>query len=196
MRSVPLFVVLLASGASAATIDFDQFPAGQTAGALDFAGVVNVSSSTGSLFVYNSGNFGMPAQGGVCGLTSVFTCLGTLSFSFAQPVEQVSFGAYFVGAGDASSVSAYAGTTLLGQLSVNAGGQYGFGALSGITNLVFADLGSLSGGVAYGGFTYVNVPPPPPPPPPAVPLPGALGLQASAVALGAFLLRRRRGPEK
>lgn len=164
------------------------------------------------IYLYHSGDFGMPDSGGVCALTPGFSCTGDLMISFLQPVTDLTFNGYFAAPADSVLVSVFGGGGLLAREQVwgNATGilAFDFSSLGRIDRLTIEDRSNpLTQGVAFGNFRY-NLweppvkpssgpsTPPPSPPPSVVPLPGSGPLALAAIALWltfAAGLRRRPG---
>lgn len=130
-----------------------------------------------AIFVYRTGDFGIPTGGGFCALANGFVCKGQATLTFDQPVTGLAFNAYFAGPGDQARISAFAGTALLRTVVVRRNGPIDLSVLQGVTQVTFTDESTPSGtGIAYADFQYTPQPPPPPPPPPEVtpvPLPSA-----------------------
>jgi hypothetical protein len=168
------FVFFSFGRAFAATLDFDAHPSGIAASPLTFETAAISESSGGALFVYGTGDFGMPARGGVCALQTGFSCTGDVSLLFIGPVSNLSFKGHFASVADRATISVFSGDTLLGFMLVsgNADGriEIDFGETSGITRVQIENLsGPVGKGIAYGEFDFdvdtPNAPPPPPLPP-------------------------------
>ncbi len=153
LLSLLAFVFLAESPAGAATLDFAIFPRAKTPGPLQFSDVATVQSD-GALFVYGSGDFGMPNTGGICALQSDFTCTGKFSLLFIGPISDLSFKGFFAGSSDQAVVTAYAGDQRLATQLVlgNASEQFdvSFAVFSGITRV---DVAVSSTGPARGSPT-------------------------------------------
>lgn len=164
-----LLFFLACSQTVAATLDFSVFPKGATTDTLNFPGVAVVESTHGSLFVYGTGDFGMPDTGGLCGLQADFTCTGGFSLLFIGPVSNLTFKGYFATSSDGSLISAYSGDALLGRQLVS-GGSSGtfvvdFSGLPGIDRIDIASTPTTAdNGIAYGDFDFEILPPDTPPP--------------------------------
>lgn len=217
-----IFAVALALGlwqhgaATAATLDFDAIllgglQSGPAGSLLDLGdATLSVTSDTGTIFIFNSDDYGPPVQdgGAFCAVIGDGTfgdrCTGSASIVFLRPVSDVSFTALYVGPGDGATVTAYAGTDLLASVAITAVGEVlGLIGLEGITRLDFVDT-SVPGpdrlvegqpvrvgtGIAYTGIDYTVLPDPPVVIAP-IPLPAGGWLVLSALASLAFLRRRR-----
>ena len=222
MRRATFFAVALGLGlsqagaATAATLDFDTVLQGDLlsgpAGPIVDLGdaTLTVTSDTGSIFIFNSDDYGAPVQegGAFCAVIGDGTfgdrCTGSASIVFLRPVSDVSFTALYVGPGDGATVTAYAGTDLLASVAITAVGEVlDLLGLDGITRLDFLDA-SVPGpdvvvdgkpvrvgtGIAYTGFEFTPTPDPPVVIAP-IPLPAGGWLVLSALASFALLRRRR-----
>lgn len=170
-----VFAVFGFGQACAATLDFNFFPSGVAAAPLQFPTAAISESSGGALFVYGTGDFGMPARGGVCALQTEFSCTGDVSLLFIGPVSNLTFKGFYGEVADRATISAYSGDELLAFLLVsgNADGQVDvdFGGISGITRVQIENLSGLDGkGIAYGDFNFDVDPPGTPPPSPLPPV--------------------------
>lgn len=177
-----LFLIGLGFGqACAATLNFDFYPPGIATEPLRFSTAAISESSGGALFVYGTGDFGMPARGGVCALQTGFSCTGDVSLLFVGPVSNLTFKGYFASVADKATISAFSGDILLGFMLVsgNADGRLDidFGGTSGITRIQIENLSDPIGkGIAYGDFNF-DLDPPDAPPPQQIP-PVALSFDA------------------
>lgn len=143
----------------AATLNFDTLPSGQTTTPLSMPNVAISESSGGALFVYHTGEFGMPAGGGVCALQSDFSCTGDVSLLFIGPVKNLKFKGLFATGTDRATIAAYAGDTLVTYAVVSGGSEGEFDVdlskASGITRLKITDRSdATSRGISFGGFGY------------------------------------------
>lgn len=191
--TILLSTVLACASASAATLNFESLGPGNI-GSPSASLPEALISGTGTILYTNEYFFG---QGGsVC---SAFTtpdstsCTGNLQITFTTAVSQLSFQAIGFDEGDNVTISAYAGSSLLGSLLVATppegvpGGEdvvVDFSAFSGVTKLSFEDQKSTGAGLAYGKFSFT---PTSPVPEPATGLLMLLGV----AALGQFARRRR-----
>jgi hypothetical protein len=191
--TILLSTVLACASASAATLNFESLSSGNI-GSPSASLPEALISGTGTILYTNEYFVG---QGGsVC---SAFTtpdstsCTGDLEISFTSAVSRLSFQAIGFDEGDNVTISAYAGSSLLGSLLVATppegvpGGEdvvVDFSAFSGVTKLSFEDQKSTGAGLAYGKFSFT---PTSPVPEPATGLLMLLGV----AALGQFARRRR-----
>lgn len=163
-----LLFALACTQAVAATLDFNVFTKGTTNDDLNFPGVAVVQSTHGSLFVYGTGDFGMPDTGGLCGLQADFSCTGGFSLLFIGPVADLTFKGYFATSSDGSLISAYSGDALVGRQLVT-GGDSGtftvdFSGTPGIDRIDIASTPTTAdNGIAYGDFNFEILPPDAPP---------------------------------
>jgi hypothetical protein len=171
--------------AAAATLRFDvPGPAGPVKGVVGTSLAVTdavLTAGTGSdLFIYRSGDFGIPKGGGFCALSSGFVCRGQATLTFEQPVNGLSFNGRYAGRGDRARVSVFAGDVLLRTVVVRRNGRIDFSDLEGVTAITFADASRRFGtGIAYARFRYTLQPPPVTP----VPVPPAGAMMIASLAL-------------
>jgi hypothetical protein len=154
----------------AATLNFDSHPPGVATAPLRFPDVLISHGNGGALFVYGTGDFGMPVGGAVCGLQTDFTCTGDVSLLFIGAVSDLKFSGFDASISDKATISAYSDDYLLSVLLISGTSDgkidIDFTGVSGITRIEIADHSStLSRGIAYGSFVYDPDPPGPPPPP-------------------------------
>lgn len=202
-----------AGAAAAATLDFDAYPSGPVGSSLSLTGAeLSVTSASGSIFIFDSADYGAPVQdgGAFCAVIGTGSfgdrCTGSASIVFLRPVQDVSFTALWVGPGDTSLVSVYAGAELLASATIDAiGPVLDFLGLGGITRIDFLDQSTAGGdilvegrsirvgtGIAYTGFGFEPMPDPPIEVAP-IPLPATGWLVLSALAGLLALRRERRG---
>jgi hypothetical protein len=191
--TILLSTVLACAPASAATLNFESLSSGNI-GSPSASLPEALISGTGTILYTNEYFVG---QGGsVC---SAFTtldstsCTGDLEISFTSAVSRLSFQAIGFDEGDSVTISAYAGSSLLGSQVVAAPQDaepdpqqevvVDFSAFSGVTKLSFDDE-STGSGLAYGKFSFT---PTSPVPEPATGLLTLLGV----AALGQFARRRQ-----
>ena len=183
--TILLSSVLACASASAATLNFESLSSGNI-GSPSASLTEALISGTGTILYTNEYFVG---QGGsVC---SAFTtsdstsCTGNLQINFTTAVSQLSFQARGFDEGDNVTISAYAGSSLLGSLLVATPEDVvvDFSAFSGVTKLFFEDE-STGAGLAYGKFSFT---PTSPVPEPATGLLTLLGV----AALGQFARRRQ-----
>ena len=184
--TILLSTVLACASASAATLNFESLSSGNI-GSPSASLTEALISGTGTILYTNEYFIG---QGGsVC---SAFTtpdstsCTGNLQIAFTTAVSQLSFQARGFDEGDNVTISAYAGSSLLGSLLVATPEDVvvDFSAFSGVTKLSFEDQKSTGAGLAYGKFSFT---PTSPVPEPATGLLTLLGV----AALGQFARRRQ-----
>lgn len=192
--TILLSTLLACASASAATLNFESLSSGNTGSPSASLPEAQISG-TGTVLYTNE--FFAGQGGSVC---SAFTtpdstsCTGDLQISFATAVSQLSLRAIGLDGGDSVTISAYAGSSLLGSRLVAAPADaepdpqqevvVDFSAYSGVTKLVFDDQ-STGSGLAYGKFSFAPLASPVP-----EPATGVLTLLGAA-ALGWFVRRRQ-----
>ncbi len=159
---------------TAATLNFDIIPFGVTDSPVVLANATVANTKGEGLYIYNSGLYGMPLGGGVCGLQTGYSCTGDLSLSFSNPISNLKLRGYTASLTDGAKITAYAEDVAVGTLlitgTVNEQVDVSFKGLSGITRLdIFDRSNPVSRGIAYGDF-YFDIDPPKPPGPPKPPL--------------------------
>jgi hypothetical protein len=191
--TILLSTVLACASASAATLNFESLSSGNI-GSPSASLPEALISGTGTILYTNEYFVG---QGGsVC---SAFTtpdstsCTGNLQITFTTAVNQLSLRAIGVDGGDSVTISAYAGSSLLGSQVVAAPQDaepdpqqevvVDFSAFSGVTKLSFEDQ-STGAGLAYGKFSFTPTSP--------VPEPATWLLTLLGVAALGQLARRRQ----
>ncbi len=172
--------VLLGLSAAASTVDFDAVPPGERSRPFQTQSVVVQSGAGSTLFIYNSGDFGMPRLGGFCMLGSDFSCSGNGMLLFSDPVSQLSLRSRFVGRGDRATLRAWSGPTLVDEHTVTSDEIFSFKG-EGITRMEITGRRSPSGGVAFSSVSFVKAEEPPAPSPVDAPL--SLLSLGSALAL-------------
>ena len=193
--SILLSTLLACASASAATLNFESLSSGNLGSPSASLPQAQVSG-TGTVLYLNEYFLG---QGGsVCSAYTTqdsTTCTGDLQITFTSAVSQLSLHAIGFDAGDSVTISAYAGSSLLGSLQFATPPGVDtdpdpvlvdFSAYSGVTKLVFDDQSSGSG-LAYGKFSFT--PSVSPVPEPATGLMMLLGV----AAIGRFVRRRQAG---
>ncbi len=153
------------------------------------------------LFVYRSGDFGMPLNGGFCAYDKSGRCMGDVTLDFGGPIADLTFSAFWAKLTDGVFVSLFNGVELIysGLFMGTSSGtiRFDFTQYGTLTSMTLQDRSSvLTKGMAFGGFRYREVtivpPPPPPDPPPApVPLPAPLLLLGGGLGALALLARKR-----
>lgn len=191
--TILLSTVLACASASAETLNFESLSFGNI-GSPSASLPEALISGTGTILYTNEYFVG---QGGsVC---SAFTtpdstsCTGNLQITFTTAVNQLSLRAIGVDGGDSVTISAYAGSSLLGSQVVAAPQDaepdprqevvVDFSAFSGVTKLSFEDQ-STGAGLAYGKFSFTPTSP--------VPEPATWLLTLLGVAALGQLARRRQ----
>ena len=183
--TILLSTVLACASASAATLNFESLSSGNLGSSSAVLPEAQISG-TGTILYTNEYFAG--EGGSVCSAFTTSTstsCTGDLQIIFTTAVSQLSLEAIGFDDGDSVTISAYAGSSLLGsrQVATPDDGVVDFSAFSGVTKLVFDDQ-STGSGLAYGKFSFT--PSVSPVPEPATGLLMVLG----AAALGQFARRR------
>ncbi len=175
------------------SLDFGAFPAGSRSSPLQFQDVIAAGLNGSDLYVYHSGDFGMPTGGGVCALSSSFACTGDLEFAFLVPISGLTFDGYFATPSDSVLVSLFSGGTLLTS-ELFRGNDTGtilfdFSAFQKIDLVTILDRSNAqTKGMAFGNFQYTYwQPPQASPPPAAVPLPGSGAMVITGLLAGLAL---------
>jgi hypothetical protein len=191
--TILLSTVLACASASAETLNFESLSFGNI-GSPSASLPEALISGTGTILYTNEYFVG---QGG--SVFSAFTtpdstsCTGNLQITFTTAVNQLSLRAIGVDGGDSVTISAYAGSSLLGSQVVAAPQDaepdpqqevvVDFSAFSGVTKLSFEDQ-STGAGLAYGKFSFTPTSP--------VPEPATWLLTLLGVAALGQLARRRQ----
>ena len=168
-------------------LDFDDAVlAGKSLLNLPGASVSNLDG--GGLFIYGSGTFGMPENGGFCALADLEssdpTCKADALISFSAPVSNLSFESFFVSKGDTAIVRAMIGDFAVPDMIVSTARTIDLTVWSGITQVfIFDKSGSGDAGIAYGRFSYVVT---------TVPVPAGMPLLLAAIVLMGNLRARNR----
>jgi hypothetical protein len=181
--------------AAAASLQFDTVPgepapiSGTVGRALTLDGARLSTPRPSRVFVYRTGDFGIPTGGGFCALASGFTCKGRATLRFDTPVSGLMFDAFFAGRGDRARVTAFAGNVRLGSVLVRRDGLVDLSRFEGVTRITFRDRSTREGtGIAWGNFRHDD-------PVTPVPLPPAGVMMAATMLLvagGAARLRLRQ----
>ena len=183
--TILMSTVLACAPASAATLSFESLSSGNL-GSSSASLAEALISGTGTVLYTNE--YFVGEGGSVCSAfttSSSTSCTGDLEISFTTAVNQLSLQAIGFDEGDSVTISAYAGSSLLGSQQVDtADGVVDFSAFSGVTKLVFDDQ-STGSGLAYGKFSFTQLTSPVP-----EPATGLLMLLGVA-ALGQFVRRRQ-----
>ncbi len=185
--TILLSTVLACASASAATLNFESLSSGNlgTSSAILPEALI---SGTGTGTILFTTEYFAGEGGSVCSAFTTPTstsCTGDLEITFTTAVGQLSLQTIGFDDGDSVTISAYAGSSLLGSKKVDTDlGVVDFSAFSGVTKLVFEDQ-STGSGLAYGKFSFTPLTSP-------VPEPAAGLLMVLGVAtLGQFARRRQ-----
>lgn len=200
VATILLSAVLACGTASADTLNFEPLgPAELTPAKLDLDGtIIQGSSSSTRLYIFASDvDLGLTTGdgGAVCSAfrpdPKTLSCAADMQISFKTAVSNLSLQTFGHDDGDSVTISAYAGSTLLGiPQVVTSNTVVDFSALSGVTKLVFEDhsTGDNGGsGYAFGKFSFTSSVSP-------VPEPAAgLMMVLGVAAIGHFARRRQAG---
>lgn len=192
--TILLSTLLACASASAATLSFESLSSGNLGSPSASLPQAQISG-TGTVLYLNEYFLG---QGGsVCSAfttSSSTSCTGDLQITFTSAVSELSLSAIGIDDGDSVTISAYAGSSLLGSRLVappligdpdpTQAVLVDFSSYSGVTKLVFDDQ-STGSGVAYGKFSFTSSVSPVPEP--ATGLMMVLGV----AAIGHFARRRQ-----
>jgi hypothetical protein len=190
--TILLSTLLTCASASAATLNFETLSSGNLGSSSAILPEAKISG-TGTILYTNEYFAG--EGGSVCSAFTTSTstsCTGDLQITFTTAVSQLSLQTigYDEGIGndigDSVTISAYAGSLLLGSQVIAADTTVDFSAYSGVTKLVFDDQ-STSSGFAYGKFSFTSSVSPVPEP--ATGLMMVLGV----AAIGRYARRRQVG---
>ncbi len=185
--TILLSTVLACASASAATLNFESLSSGNLGTSSAILPEAKISG-TGTILYTNE--YFVNEGGSVCSAFTTSTstsCTGDLQIAFTTAVSQLSLEAIGYDDGDSVTISAYAGSSLLGSRQVDTDkGVVDFSAFSGVTKLLFDDQ-STGSGFAYGKFSFTSLTSPVPEP--------ATGLMMvlGAAAVGCVARRRRAG---
>ena len=173
---------LLPVSAMASSIDFED-PIEVQESEVVFPGATLTNLDGYEVFLYRSGEFGMPEGGGFCALSPGFECRGDTLLAFESPVNNLMFESFFVALGDRASLEIYRGDELLSEVRVDRQNtKVDLSEFGDVTSIFFDSRSTrAAAGLAYGAFTFEVA---------EVPLPPAL--PAFALALGVLFLARRR----
>lgn len=186
--SILLSTALAGASASAETLNFELLPVGDLGAAVADLPQAHIQSLGTTLF---ANEFFSGAGGSICAAyhpaPDTTSCASDLQIDFNFAVSQLSLHTIGYDAGDSVTISAYAGSSLLGSRVVASDGAVDFSSYTGITKLVFDDQ-SAGSGFAYGHFSFI-------PSASAVPEPTSalLMLLGSAALIG---VRARRQPSR
>jgi hypothetical protein len=173
-------------------LGFDAFTNGLNATTLDLGKAVIRQVSGGRIFVYRTGSFGMPQNGGICAFEND-TCMGDLLLEFDVPVIDLIFAAYFAKSSDAAFISLFDGDTLLSKTKFfgNPAGtiRFDFSSANRLTKVLIEDASAGEfKGMAFGDFKYRNYVAPVLPP---IPVPASVFLMLAGVMMLLGLRSRR-----
>lgn len=119
------------------------------------------NTSGGDIFVYHSGDYGLPEGGGFCALNRFdFSCTADISIEFLAPITELTFSGFFAGPTDAAFLTLFDGTDTVFQglftgNDVDGLILFDFSWLSRITRILIEDRSIFaSGGIAYGNFEF------------------------------------------
>jgi len=117
----------LGSMAQAAVLDFSVFSSGDTGLSSLPVGDATVNVPTGTVFVYQPGDFGaFTTSGGLCPLSGTgFNCQTDWSLDFNYGVTNLIFETAFFGTGDSVQIEWFDGATSLGSLGRVADDPFG-----------------------------------------------------------------------
>lgn len=186
--SILLSTALACASASAETLNFEILPVGDLGTAVADLPQAHIQSLGTTLY---ANEFFTGTGGSICAAyhpaVDTTSCASDLLINFNFAVSQLSLHTIGYDDGDSVTISAYAGSSLLGSQVVSADGAVDFSSYTGITKLVFDDQ-SAGSGFAYGSFSFI-------PSASAVPEPTSalLMLLGSAALIGA---RARRQPSR
>jgi hypothetical protein len=188
-------------------IGFDSLASGVGPSSAKLGKITITAWGTDRLFVYRSGDFGMPTNGGFCAYDLSGRCMGDATLDFGGPIDDLTFAGFWAKLTDGVFVSLFNGAELVyaGLFMGTTSGtiRFDFSQYGTLTRLTLQDRSNvLTKGMAFGDFRYREVtiaPPPDPEPPPApVPLPAPLlllGTLLGGLAVAAHGRRAvRNGP--
>ena len=70
------------------------------------------------IFVYESGQYGLPESGGLCGFDTGFWCTADLYFDFFEEIADLEFETFFFGGDDKILAQIFAGDVLLSEFDI------------------------------------------------------------------------------
>lgn len=193
--TILLSTVLACASASADTLDFEPFGSGERIPAtLDLSGTLIEGYGSSLFIIANDVELGIPsgAGGAVCSAyrpeQDILSCAADMRITFKTAVNNLSLQTFGYDDGDSVTISAWAGSSLLGSQVVTGNGTVDFTALTDVTKLEFDDQSSgLNGGSGFAYSKFSFTPLASPVPEPATGLLMVLGV----AALGQFARRRQ-----
>ena len=181
----------LAGQAQAATFDFTPYGTENGQGILA-SNVLALPGGTfsnpdGRLFARGplmDGAIILAPLGSICALPQVgYNCKSNLLLEFDAPVSNFSVETFFFEFNDEVTITIFGALGELASQVITSATVVNFGAISGITSVLFDDDSAQGKGFQYGNFSFDVSP---------VPLPAAAPLVAAGLGLIGFAARRRR----
>lgn len=155
--SILLSTALACASASAETLNFDSLSIGDLGAPVLDLPQAHIQSLGTTLFAVAP----LPGTGSSTSICAAYhpaidttSCASDLLINFNFAVSQLRWNTIGYDAGDSVTISAYAGSSLLGSQVVAADGVVDFSSYTGITKLVFDDQ-STGSGFAYGSFSFI-----------------------------------------
>jgi hypothetical protein len=182
----------LAGQAHAATFDFTPYGTENGQGILASNVLAlpggTFSNADGRLFargpLMDDGGIILAPLGSICGLPQVgYHCRLDLLLEFDAPVSNFSVETFFFEFNDEVTITIFGALGELASQVITSATVVNFGAISGITSVLFDDDSAQGKGFQYGNFSFDVTP---------VPLPAAAPLFAAGLGLIGFAARRRR----
>lgn len=167
--------LMLASSASADTLDFSVFPTGPMGTTVLVLPQATITSFGSNLYI---GAAGIDHE--ICALTGGGNCEADLKVDFSTAVNGLSFVASGYDAGDHVDVNIFDGATLLGTVGLSSNGLVDLSAFSHVTSL-YMDDSSTGAGFAYDHFIFAPVPEP-----------ETYAMLLAGLGLMGFMTRRRK----
>ena len=122
--------------------------------------------------------------GTICALNTVgFNCRADLLLEFDEAVSNFSVETFLFEINDEVKITIFDGLTELASQVITSATVVNFGAISGITSVLFEDSSAQGRGFQFGTFSFDVAP---------VPLPAAAPLFAAGLGLIGFAARRKR----
>ncbi len=169
-------------------LSFDSFKRGAGEVSVGLAQASFRALNGAKIFVYRSGDFGIPKNGALCAFQAS-ACVGDFVLDFAQPIVELMFSGFFAKTSDSSIVSLFDGDALIysNQFFGNSDETilFDFSTLGKVTKVSFTDASNASTrGIAYGKFSYRVYSEPETPA--AVPIPATAFLLITSLLLLSF----------